>query len=112
MIALLLPLAAVGGLLRWFAAEHLNRLGSVPLGTLAANLVSSLAVGLLTGLDGDRDLVVRVGLLGTLSTWSTLAFELTTMGRSGRPKAAVGYALASLVGGIGLAWLGLRLASS
>lgn len=108
MIVLVLPAAALGGLVRWWLAERFNSRQNIPLGTLTANLVASFAIGLLAGLDSTSDVVVRVGLLGALSTWSTLANEVLELYRHDRRRSAVIYLAVSLVGGVASAWLGLQ----
>lgn len=102
-----LPLAAAGGLLRWQLGERFN--SSLPLGTLAANTLASLSLGLLSGTGSTSDVLIGVGLLGALSTWSTLANEVASLHRSGRSLTAVGYLGGTLVLGIAAAWLGLSL---
>jgi len=50
--------------------------------------------------------VVASGALGSLTTFSTLAVETTELWRRNRPR-AVGYAAASLAGGVAAAYLGI-----
>jgi CrcB protein len=107
LIVLVLSAAAAGAVVRWLLGTKLN--GQFPFGTLAANLAAAFAAGLFTGLDNSTDLVVRVGLLGALSTWSTLANELAGMLRSGDRTLAAIYGTTSVVLGIGLAWIGLQV---
>lgn len=111
MILLVLPAAALGGLIRWRLALHLNADGMVPVGTLMANLIASFAVGALSGLDNSSDLVVRVGLFGALSTWSTLANEVVELDRASGRRMAASYLAVTLAGGVALAWAGLRVAA-
>ena len=47
-----------------------------------------------------------VGLLGGLTTWSSLMLELLLLERSGRSEALVGYLGTTLVLGLLLVWLG------
>lgn len=102
-----LLLAAAGGLLRWQLGERLN--GTLPLGTLAANTLASLSLGLLSGSGSTSDTLLGVGFLGALSTWSTLANEVVGLNRDGRSAAAVLYLFMTLVFGVAAAWLGLTL---
>ena len=101
-------LAAVGTLTRWQAGRLLN--AALPLGTLLVNLVGSFALGLLAGRAATTLTVIGIGLLGSLTTFSTLMVEAETMGRSSRHGAAVGYLALTVVGGIGAALVGLELA--
>ena len=63
--------AAVGGVLRYMLAGLGWR------GTLIANVVGSFLLGLLLGLDLDRDLALALGAgtCGALTTFSTFALE-------------------------------------
>jgi fluoride exporter len=107
LIVLVLLAAAAGAVVRWLLGARLNT--EFPLGTLVANLTAAFAAGLFAGVDDPTDLVVRVGLLGALSTWSTLANELAEMLRSGDRTLAAIYGTTSIVLGIGLAWIGLQV---
>ena len=112
MILLVLPAAAAGGLIRWQLAERFNVGRTIPMGTFVANCAASFLIGLLSGLENGSELVVRVGLLGALSTWSTLANEVVELHRqAGRGWAAL-YLTSSVTSGVGLAWLGLQLAGN
>jgi CrcB protein len=96
--------AALGGVVRWRSASALGRID----GTLAVNLVGSFVLGLLVGQSDATTTVVGVAGLGTLTTWSTFIAEVVTEAAVDRRRAA-GYFTASLVGGVGAAWLGLQL---
>lgn len=97
--------AGVGTLLRWEAGRRLPP----PVGTLTANLVGSFGLGVLHGAGADTATVIGVAGFGALTTFSTLAVELTHMARRA-PQQAATYAAASLVGGVAAAWVGVTLA--
>lgn len=87
-----------------------------PWGTLSANMLGSLLAGiLLVWLEGrgPSGLLWRaflmVGLLGALTTWSALMVELYLLQRGGGPHWGGVYLAVSLVGGLSLLWLGMRL---
>jgi fluoride exporter len=96
----------------------LRALGSgFPWGTLAANLLGSLAAGfLLVWLEdrGPAALLWRafliVGVIGALTTWSALMIELQLLTRSQGLADAALYLGVSLLGGLGLLLAGMRLA--
>lgn len=102
-----LPLAAAGGLLRWQLGERLN--GTLPLGTLAANTLASLSLGLLSGSGSASDTLLGIGFLGAFSTWSTLANEVAALHRDARSAIALTYLVTTLLFGVAAAWLGLTL---
>jgi CrcB protein len=79
--------AAVGAWLRWGLSFALNPVfPTIPLGTLAANLVGGLLMGvameLITRhaiLAPEMRLLVTTGFLGGLTTFSTFSAEVTTL---------------------------------
>ena len=79
--------AAVGAWLRWGLGTVLNPVfPTLPLGTLAANLVGGLMMGLAmelvtrhSMLAPEIRLLVTTGFLGGLTTFSTFSAEITTL---------------------------------
>jgi CrcB protein len=111
---------AAGALLRfWLGAALPPPEGGVPQATLAANLVGSLALGLLVGwllrqqaqvTDHPAMLLLGVGLLGGFTTFSSFSLELVSLIERGATAIAALYAGLSLFGGLAMAWAGLALA--
>lgn len=90
---------------------------SFPWATLAVNLAGSLLLGLLFGIASRRKLptwfkeAVGTGFLGAFTTFSTFNGQLWLLWKHQAYAPAIGYALASGVGGwllaaAGLAWGG------
>lgn len=79
--------AFLGAVLRWMLGLALNPLfPTVPLGTLAANLLGGLLMGLALGLFAQFDalspaarLFFTTGFLGGLTTFSTFSAETVTL---------------------------------
>jgi fluoride exporter len=79
--------AAAGAWLRWWFGIVLNPLfPTLPLGTLAANLVGGLLMGVAMGiishfetLPAEAQLLMTTGFLGGLTTFSTFSAETTTL---------------------------------
>jgi fluoride exporter len=79
--------AFLGAVLRWGFGMWLNPLlPTLPLGTLAANLLGGLAMGLTMGifsqfqsLPPEARLFVATGFLGGLTTFSTFSAETVTL---------------------------------
>jgi len=79
--------AAVGAWLRWGLGALLNPIfPTLPLGTLTANLVGGLLMGVAmelvtrhTMLSPEMRLLVTTGFLGGLTTFSTFSAEITTL---------------------------------
>jgi CrcB protein len=107
--------ASIGALLRWLLGLQLNHLlPSLPLGTLAANLLGGYAIGLVLGWLGQHPelppqvrLFLVTGLLGGLTTFSTFSAEVVNHLVQGRHGWAIGIAVTHLVGSLSLTALGL-----
>jgi len=107
--------ACVGALARWRLSVWLNAAHPwVPLGTLAANLVGGLMVGVaMAAVEAHPDidpawrLAVVTGFLGALTTFSTFSAETVALLQMGRPGSALGLSALHLIGSLAMTWLGL-----
>ena len=98
---------ALGALARWAIAEALpHSPGAWPWSTLLVNLVGCLALGGLLAVLLARyphspwlRPFLAVGVLGGFTTYSTFAMDVVRLTGSGHPVLAVGYVLASVLGG-------------
>lgn len=99
--------AAAGGVIRWLLALRANR--RFPVGTLVANVVACFALGVVDGLEEATSIILGIGFLGALSTWSSLAGETHGLWQSGRRADAAGYLGVTLIGGVAAAAAGLAL---
>lgn len=99
-------LAVAGTLLRAATAQRFNS-PAWPWGTLGVNVLGSFALGLLAGSGNPVMTAVGVGGLGSLTTLSTFAAELTALTR---PR-ALAYAAVSLTLGLAAATVGLIISS-
>ncbi|QDS93410.1 Putative fluoride ion transporter CrcB [Roseimaritima multifibrata] len=107
---------AIGAVLRHGLTVMLPALpgGKAMLGTLVANAIGCFAIGLLgewvaleaSQLSERQVLLLRVGLLGGLTTFSTFAAESWAMGGEGRPHWLMMHTAAHLVVGFFAFWLG------
>jgi len=107
--------AAFGAWMRWFLGLRLNEvLPSLPLGTLAANLIGGYLIGLAlavferyAGLPAEARLFVITGFLGGLTTFSSFSADLSIL----LARADFGWAAALLaahvVGSVLLTGLGM-----
>ena len=79
--------AGLGALLRWWLSMALNPVfPTLPLGTLASNLIGGLLVGVAvayfshnTSLSPEVRLLAITGFLGGLTTFSTFSAEVVTL---------------------------------
>lgn len=100
------------GLSLWLNGRH----AWLPLGTLAANLLGGLAIGLLLGLieRGALDPAWRpfaiTGLLGALTTFSAFSAEATALLTGGAVLQGITLAAVHLAGSLLLTGVGLWLA--
>ena len=107
--------AGLGACLRFGLGETLNRLlPSMPLGTLAANLIGGYLVGVAiaffawrTDLSPLWRLALITGFLGGLTTFSTFSAEVINAFTRGETGWALAIALSHLAGSLLLTLLGL-----
>jgi CrcB protein len=106
--------AAFGAWARWGLSVLLNPvLPSLPLGTLAANLIGGLLVGVVMGLAEPLNLSVTTrlllvtGFLGGLTTFSTFSAEAVGTVMRGESGWAIALVLAHLAGSLLLTGIGV-----
>lgn len=110
--------AGLGALLRWLLGDRLNPLfPTLPLGTLAANLLGGLLVGVAVayfgrhaGMSPELRLFVITGFLGGLTTFSTFSAEVVTLLLRGELLWGTLAAAAHLLGSLLLTVAGIALA--
>ena len=94
---------------------------SLPYATLLVNVIGCLLIGLLSEAAGDSSvttagqrlelrLLLVVGFLGGLTTFSTFGLETFTLGREGQPWVALLNVAAHLLLGLGAIGAGMWLA--
>lgn len=110
--------ASVGALARWGLALWLNPLASMPLGTLAANLVGGYLIGIcmavfqaLPQLDPVWRLAIVTGFLGGLTTFSSFSAEVVSLLQQTRYLLAFGTALLHVAGSLLLTIAGYHTAT-
>ena len=110
--------AAIGALCRWGAGLLLNhRWQGFPLGTLFVNCVGGLLIGaVLFWLEHAPNelwrLLLVTGLLGGFTTFSSFSVESLIMLQRGQFLLALGHTLAHVIGALGCAAVGFRLAQA
>ena len=106
--------AFLGGCLRAFFSNHLNRSFSFPMGTLLANLLGSIVIGLVIGLAiparSVYDALWATGFCGGLTTFSTFSLESYHYFQEKKVKQAVLYWLGSVALSLMSVYLGLTFA--
>ncbi|MBF7140760.1 MULTISPECIES: fluoride efflux transporter CrcB [Pseudomonas] len=108
----------LGGLLRfatgyWVTAHYPRHFF---MGTLAVNIVGCLVIGYLYGAfltRPDAPLYLKAGLIvgfvGGLTTFSSFSLDTLRLLDNGQVPLAIGYAVASVFGGLLATWAGLYL---
>lgn len=107
--------AAAGAWLRWWLGILLNPVfPTLPLGTLAANLIGGYLMGLAMGalsqfeaLPPEVRLLVTTGFLGGLTTFSTFSAEAATLLSREQLGWAAAHAVLHLAGSIVLTFAGI-----
>jgi CrcB protein len=107
--------AAAGALLRWQLGVRLNSLFStLPLGTLAANLVGGYIIGLAiayfaqaTNIAPEWRLLIITGFCGGLTTFSTFSAEVVTRLQEGQLGWAMGAIAIHVIGSLAMTLAGL-----
>jgi CrcB protein len=109
----------LGSVSRWGIGLCLRALmPGLPLGTLVANAIAALVIGLVTGLDlasplpTEVRLFLAVGLCGGLSTFSTFSSETFQLAEAGNLAGAAANVVLNLAVCLALVWVGLLVARS
>jgi len=110
--------AAAGAWCRWGLGAWLNPLfPSLPLGTLAANLLGGLLIGLLLeafarlgGVPTEVRLMIITGFMGALTTFSTFSAEMVTAFRRSDFVWALAGIGAHVIGSLTLTAMGMGIA--
>ncbi|MBL7871107.1 MAG: fluoride efflux transporter CrcB [Cyclobacteriaceae bacterium] len=96
---------------RWINSAHTY---NFPFGTLAANVLACVTLGLLIGLADHRQLLSpnarlfwAVGFCGGFSTFSTFSQETLTLFQNGLNTSAISYITISLFFCVGATYLGI-----
>ncbi len=100
--------SSLGALLRWWLGMLLNAyFPTIPLGTLASNLIGGYIVGvavaffaLYAAIAPEWRLLVITGFCGGLTTFSTFSAEVVTLLQQGRALWACAAAAAHLAGSV------------
>ena len=110
--------ASAGALARWGLGLWLSPGGTIPWGTLAANLLGAYLIGLcvavfqaLPQLDPVWRLALVTGLLGSLTTFSSFSAEVVTLLMQQRYALALGTAGLHLAGSLLLTIAGIWTAN-
>lgn len=109
--------AACGALLRWWLGALFNPVfPTLPLGTLAANMLGGLLMGLAMGafvhyqaLPAEARLFILTGFLGGLTTFSTFSAEATTLLMREQYLWFAAHVAVHVVGSLGMTLVGIMV---
>jgi fluoride exporter len=112
----------IGAILRYLIGGWVHKLLNepwLPVGTFVVNMLGCLLIGVLMGLVETRQfvrpemrLLLITGLLGSLTTFSTFAFESISLFRNGESVAAMMNVGGQLFIGLIAVFLGMALAKA
>lgn len=109
-------IGGVGAIARFVLDGAVSRLldARFPLGTFVVNVSGAFLLGVLVGLAlaSDAYKLLGTGLLGAFTTFSTWALESHRLGEDGELPIGVANFIASLVLGVGAAWIGRKLGTA
>ena len=108
---------ACGAICRFWISSQLNTQEGFPFGTLCANAIGCLILGLLgTYLSSkahpEWKLIISTGFLGALTTFSTFSFETVQFALRDQWRLASLYFFAQILSGAILTLIGMKLAQS
>ena len=106
-----------GSIARYLLAKSMNiSQGTIPYGTLFANVLGSLFIGLILGLslkhntfNQNQTLLLATGFCGGFTTFSTFAYENHLFLKSGDLMSFLFYTIASFALGLLAVFLGMYL---
>ena len=108
---------AIGSILRYFITEIIPS-DQMPYGTITVNLFGSLLLGLMFGviaadaiIDQDYVLLFGTGLLGAFTTMSAFAMDTINLTENDFSITLI-YVAITIIGSLGLAWLGYKIGFS
>jgi len=108
---------AIGSMLRYLATEIIPS-NHMPYGTISVNLIGSMLLGIMFGaiaadviINQNYVLLFGTGVLGAFTTMSAFAMDTVTLSEDELSKTVI-YITITIVGSIGLAWLGYKLGFS
>jgi CrcB protein len=118
MVLMIAAGGAMGAVARYGTVVAVGRLTGIgfPWGTVTVNLAGSFILGFLIGalahgfsLSQEMRGLIVVGFLGAYTTFSTFSLDAVTLMERGSWWPAFGYAAGSVIAGIALFFMGLRV---
>ena len=117
LVALVAAGGAIGAVARYALQQWLPS-DSLPWGTMTANLVGSLLLGILLGavaagvtVSDEAVLLFGTGVLGAFTTMSAFAVDSIRLAEN-NPSSTLIMITTTILGSITLAWLGWRFSTS
>ncbi|MBE1555433.1 fluoride efflux transporter CrcB [Sporosarcina limicola] len=100
-----------GAVIRYLISKNMNHSDGIPTGTLLVNLIGSLLIGIVFGMELSRmwTLLIASGLAGALTTYSTVNKELIRLWKNNHKNHALIYFLLTYGGGLTFAAIGYKL---
>ena len=101
---------AVGTLMLVLATNLEGSFRRKLVGTFAVNVVGSFLLGLLSASESNTALIIGIGGLGALTTFSTFISQVERLNRDESATTAAMYVMASVIVGVTAALVGIAIA--
>lgn len=102
-------LAGLGAVVRAYVTDLSAPFDRQMWGTMAVNVVGSFLLGALSGASTNAIVMVGVGGLGAMTTFSTFVAQIECIHREGTSSNALMYAAGTVILSVAAAWLGWSL---
>ena len=88
-------LATIGSIIRWRLTEFFG----IYKGTFIVNMIGSFCIGLINNLDNDAIIIIGIGLLGSLTTFSVFCANIDSFSKRNY-RSSLAYVLLNVISGV------------
>jgi len=100
-------LATIGSIIRWRLTEFFG----IYKGTFIVNMIGSFCIGLINNLDNDAIIIIGIGLLGSLTTFSVFCSNIDSFSKRNY-RSSLAYVLLNVISGVIASTIGLNISTN